>query len=164
MASISASSPLHSQSERRSQAGALMPAVALAWLQGSYFFLTGIWPIVHLRSFLWVTGPKTDHLVTGREEDHWLLMTVSVLIVSVGLTLLVSAYRRSVSAEIATLAIAASLGLTAIDVIYVARQVIWPIYLLDAVIEVILISAWLVALAAQPRLWRPAAREGAFDV
>jgi hypothetical protein len=32
----------------------------VALVQGVYFLLTGVWPIVHLPSFLAVTGPKTD--------------------------------------------------------------------------------------------------------
>ena len=33
---------------------------ALAWIQGLYFFFTSVWPIVHMSSFLAVTGPKHD--------------------------------------------------------------------------------------------------------
>jgi hypothetical protein len=47
-----------------------------------------------------VTGPKTDHLVTGRESDHWLVMTVGVLITAVAVTLLVAAWRRHVPLEV----------------------------------------------------------------
>jgi hypothetical protein len=32
----------------------------LAGLQGAYFLVTGVWPLVHMPSFLAVTGPKTD--------------------------------------------------------------------------------------------------------
>jgi hypothetical protein len=57
----------------------------------------------------------------------------------------VSLHARSV--DVLVLAVATATGLTAIDVIYVARGVIAPIYLADAVAEVGLIIAWLVALA-----------------
>jgi hypothetical protein len=33
---------------------------AIAGTQGTYFLLTGVWPLLHMRSFLTVTGPKTD--------------------------------------------------------------------------------------------------------
>ena len=66
----------------------------LTWLQGIYYTLTGIWPILSIQSFQMVTGPKTDHLVTGRESDHWLVMTVAVLIIAIGGTLLVAAWRK----------------------------------------------------------------------
>ena len=39
--------------------------------EGVYFFLTGLWPVVHLPSFIAVTGPK---------RDLWLVRTVGLLI------------------------------------------------------------------------------------
>jgi len=123
----------------------------LSWLQGLYYFLTGVWPLVSVRSFKMVTGEKTDNLSTGLEADHWLLMTVSLLITSISITLLIAAYRRTQSAEIAILAILAAVGLTTIDIVYVARQVIPPIYLLDAVLEVPLIVGWMISLATSSR-------------
>lgn len=124
---------------------------ALLWIQGLYYFATGVWPLVDLRSFQWVTGPKTDHLVTGLEADHWLVMTVGVLIMAIGFALLVAAVRRTRPVEIAALAVAAAVALTAIDVIYVARQVISPIYLADAAVEVLLAVAWSIAIRRETR-------------
>jgi hypothetical protein len=131
----------------------------MPWIQGTYFLLTGVWPLVHIRSFIWVTGPKTDHLPTGLEADHWLVMTAGVLITAVALALLVAAWSGRHSAEIVTLAIGASLGLAAIDLIYVSRGVIAPIYLVDALIQALLIGGWGVALLTEPPRWRSAARE-----
>jgi len=85
-------------------------------------------------------------LPSGLDQDHWLVMAVSLLITAISITLLMAAYRRTQSSELAVLAILAAGGLTAIDVIYTARKVILPIYLLDAMVEVPLILAWLVAL------------------
>jgi hypothetical protein len=130
----------------RSGAGISLFTVLL-WIQGVYYLVTGVWPLVSIETFQMVTGPKTDHLVTGREADHWLVMTVGVMITAVAVTLLVAAWRRRNPIEVAVLALATAVGLTAIDIIYVARQVILPIYLADAVAEVILIGAWMVALA-----------------
>jgi len=115
---------------------------ALLWIQGLYFLVTGIWPLVSIDTFQAVTGPKTDNLATGLLIDHWLVKTAGVLITAIGITLLTGAWRRSSSVELAVLAISASVGLAFIDVFYVARQVIAPIYLLDAVIELALIGGW----------------------
>jgi hypothetical protein len=52
----------------------------LLWVQGAYYLATGIWPLVSVETFQWVTGPKTDHLPSGYEADHWLVMTVGVLV------------------------------------------------------------------------------------
>jgi len=127
----------------------------LLWLQGPYYLLTGVWPVVSIRTFQMVTGPKTDHLPTGREADHWLVMTVGLLVTAIAATLLTAAWRRTFSPEIAFLAIGSAIGLTAIDIIYVTRHVIEPIYLVDAAIQVPLIFAWLFAVAPKRRKSRP---------
>jgi hypothetical protein len=101
---------------------------------------------VSIRTFQLVTGPKTDNQPTGLEADHWLVMTAGVLITAISLALLTAAWRRSTQLEIAVLAIGSALGLTAIDVIYVWRGVIAPIYLVDAAIEIPLILGWTVVL------------------
>jgi hypothetical protein len=121
----------------------------LLWVQGLYYLMTGVWPLVSIDTFQMVTGPKTDHLPTGRESDHWLVMTVGVLITAIGIALVVAAWRRRHPPETAVLAITSALGLIAIDVIYVARHVIAPIYLVDAVAEMLLIAVWTLALGRQ---------------
>jgi hypothetical protein len=114
----------------------------LLWVQGVYYFITGIWPLLSIRTFQMVTGPKTDHLTTGRQADHWLVMTVGVLICSIAITLLVAAWRKSFHFELAILALTAAAALTGIDIFYVARGAIAKIYLLDAALEIPLILAW----------------------
>lgn len=99
-----------------------------------------------IRTFQWVTGPKTDHLPTGREAAHWLVMTVGVLVTAIALSLMTAAWRRRIGGETMVLAVGTAVGLTGIDLIYVSRGVIHPIYLVDAVIEVLLIGAWAIAL------------------
>lgn len=102
--------------------------------QGSYFLLTGVWPLLHMRSFLAVTGPKTD---------LWLVRTVAALIIAIALTLLLGFVRNEISPEVRLLAMTSALALLAVDVIYVMKKVISPIYLADAVVEVVLISLWI---------------------
>src|SRR3954465_8669496 len=101
----------------------------LAMIQAGYFLITGVWPIVHLRSFMAVTGPKVD---------HWLVKTVGALVTIVGLTIGIAAARGRVGIEIFVLAAGSAAALGAVDVIYVAKRVIVKIYLADAVAEAIL--------------------------
>lgn len=112
------------------------PLVFMAWLQGIYFFVTGVWPLLHIASFVAVTGPKVD---------LWLVKTVGALIAVVGATLVLGARRRSVGPELAFLAVASAASLGAVDVIYALADRIWDIYLLDAVAEAGLIVLWGVA-------------------
>jgi hypothetical protein len=106
--------------------------------QGLYYFATGVWPLVHMASFLAVTGPKTD---------LWLVRTVGMLIAVIGFSLLVAAFRRTVGTEVRTLAMGSAAGLAAIDVIYVTIGVIPPVYLLDAVMEGLLLAGWAMLLS-----------------
>jgi hypothetical protein len=127
----------------------------LCAVQGLYCLITGAWPLVSIETFQAVTGRKTDHLVTGREGDHWLVNTVGVLVIANALVLLFAAWRNRPSPEVALLAIGSAVGLTAIDVTYVVRGVIPPIYLADAGLEVAYLIAWAWVLA-RTRRGRPA--------
>lgn len=109
----------------------------LLYLQGFYFLITGVWPFIHLESFLWVTGPK---------KDIWLLKTVAALISVAGLSFLVAGFRRESNAAIVTLALGSAFSLMAVDIYYATHDVIWDVYLLDAVAEALLIAAWVVLL------------------
>src|SRR4051812_11984802 len=93
----------------------------LAGAQGIYYVITGVWPIVHMRSFLAVTGPK---------HDLWLVKTVGALITCIGLTLGTAGWRGAASLEILVLGVSSALALTIVDIHYVVRKVIPPIYLL----------------------------------
>jgi hypothetical protein len=127
---------------RRVDSSSSSLAIGLAWTQGMYFLITGVWPIVSVETFEIVTGKKTDHLVTGREGDHWMLNTISALIIAIALVLLSAAWRKRITIDAALLAVASGLALTVIDVVYVTRGTIRPIYLLDAAVEVVLIVLW----------------------
>jgi hypothetical protein len=113
-------------------------------VQGAYFLLTGVWPIVSIETFQLVTGRKTDHLVTGREADHWLVNTVGVLVIAIGVTLLSAAWRGTFSADVSTLAIASAIGLICIDIVYYARGTISAVYLVDAALEAAFVTGWAV--------------------
>ena len=108
---------------------------SLAAVHAVYFLVTGLWPIVHLRSFMAVTGPK---------RDHWLVKTVGVIVTVIGVVIGLAALRGQYAIEVAVLAIGSAAALGAVDVIYVAKRVIPKIYLADAVAEAILIAAWLI--------------------
>lgn len=114
----------------------------IAAVQGIYYLATGAWPFIHLGSFLAVTGPKTD---------IWLLYTVSVLIVVIGTVLLAAAWLNRISGEIIVLAAGSAIALTGIDVVFVFRDVIDEIYLLDAALEVLLIAGWGIAVYSHSR-------------
>jgi hypothetical protein len=110
---------------------ALLLRVAL--VQGVYYLVTGLWPIVDIDSFQSVTGPKTD---------LWLVRTVGVLVTVIGLVLISAARHRRVTAEVLLLGLGSALALTAIDVIYALSGRISVIYLADAAAEIGLAALW----------------------
>lgn len=112
------------------------PAILLI-IQGGYYLISGVWPIAHIRSFLAVTGPKTDLR---------LVKTVGILVAVIGGVLLLAGLNKPTTVEIVVLAVGSLLALTAVDVIYVALKQIPKVYLLDAVIELIFLAGWLFAL------------------
>ena len=111
----------------------LSRAEAVAATQGAFYTATGVWPIVGLRSFEAVTGPK---------PEGWLVKTVGGLIGVAGAAMTSAALRKRVTPEIAMLGAGCAAVLAAIDVVYVARRRISPVYLLDAVAEGVLMAGW----------------------
>jgi hypothetical protein len=113
-------------------------ASSLAIVQGVYFLVTGVWPLISIRTFMVVTGPKTD---------LWLVKTVGVLVAVIGGVLILAGVRDAISPEVIFLATGSALALTWVDVNYVVKRVIAPIYLVDAAAEIVIIAAWGVSVA-----------------
>lgn len=111
----------------------------LAILQGIFYFATGVWPILSIRTFQMVTGPKTD---------LWLVKTVGALIAVIGLFLTAAGLHDRVTSEIVWLAAGSAAALMIVDVNYFLKGVISKIYLLDAVVESVLIVLWVAAAAS----------------
>jgi hypothetical protein len=112
-------------------------AVRLARLQAVIYLVTGIWPLLSIRSFEAVTGPKTD---------RWLVKTVGLLVAVVGAMLALASRSRRITPEVVLTAAGSAGALATIDVVYVAKRRISPVYLLDAVMELGLVAGW-IALA-----------------
>lgn len=94
--------------------------------QGAYYLATGLWPLLHMRSF---------EAVTGRKTDKWLVRTVGTLAAAIGATLLQGARRRHVPPEVRTLSLLSAAGFTAVEIPTVLGGRISPVYLADAAVE-----------------------------
>ena len=92
-------------------------------LQGGYYLLTGLWPILHIRSFNAVTGPKVD---------LWLVKMVALLTISIGISIL-AAYREGYHSRL--LNALAALSYFTIDTYYALSNRIPDIFLADALVE-----------------------------
>lgn len=116
----------------------------LAVIHGLYFCVTGLWPIIHMDSFLFVTGPK---------EDLWLVETVGMLAFAIGFGLLIGGWSRNITFPLSIIAVAAAIGFILVDIIFVWQLIISPIYLLDAAVEFVFLSAWIIYIF-KTRLWK----------
>ena len=109
--------------------------------QGVYFAVTGIWPLLHIGSFMKVTGPKTD---------VWLVKTISALIVAVSVPFLLAGSGDGPSKETRALAAGSAVALGAADLYYVAKGTLRKTYLLDALPEALFLAFWLTRLGRRP--------------
>ena len=99
--------------------------------QGAYYATTGVVPFVSRNAFEAVTGPK---------REWWLVQTVGALVTAVGAGLLGAAFRDRVTPEIVGIASGCAAGLAGIDVAYVLRRRISPVYLGDAAVQLALLA------------------------
>ena len=111
----------------------------LATVQGIYYLITGVWPLLDIESFMMVTGPK---------HDIWLVKTVGALVIPIGLVLLIAAKRKESLIQTVLLAITSAIAFTAIDTVYSLNDTIWNVYLIDAAAQVIFIAGWMIFVFA----------------
>jgi hypothetical protein len=102
--------------------------------QGVFYVATGLWPVIHLKSFEAVSGKKTD---------TWLVQTTGALIAAVGAALVAGAFEKPRSWALGILGIASAAALGAADVLFVAKRRIPRVYLADAAAEGAAIATWI---------------------
>lgn len=115
-----------------------------AALQTAYYLPTGIWPLipyVGIRTFEWFTGPKVD---------RWLVQTVAALVGVIGMVIGRARANDRITPEIEALGIGSAVSLATVDVVFVARRRISPIYLGDAVMNMIIVAFWLAGRRSKP--------------
>jgi uncharacterized protein (DUF2236 family) len=56
----------------------------------AYYLATGLWPILHIRSFMAITGPK---------RDQWLVKAMGAVVAAVGAAVALSSLRERPPAE-----------------------------------------------------------------
>lgn len=106
----------------------------VAGLQAAYYAGSGAMPLLAYRLF---------ERITGRKREPWLVKTVGLITVAIAWVLASDPAGRH--RQTRRLGVSAALAYGAIDIWYAAvRRRISPVYLLDAVVEVGLVIAWLV--------------------
>jgi hypothetical protein len=98
--------------------------------QGAAYVASGAWPLVSMRTFQAVTGPK---------RDDWLVRTVGGLAVAMGAGMIAS---RDKPLAVRPFAVAGALTFLAADVIGVATVRLRPVYLVDAAMQSVFLAGW----------------------
>lgn len=102
--------------------------------QATYTLITAVWPLVHIESFMEVTGYK---------REVWLVKTVGALLIPVALCLYAHLYFKSDHRPAIVLGSFTALAFACIDFYYALNDVIPDIYLADGVVELIFLGGWL---------------------
>jgi hypothetical protein len=111
-------------------------------VQGWVYVTTGLWPVVHLASFEYVTGEK---------YDDFLVHTVGLLLFVIGASLLRALHAGRPLTDVLRVSAGAAASLLAIDVVYFLNGRLPPIYLLDAAAELVFLAAGIVSIVVQRR-------------
>jgi hypothetical protein len=106
----------------------------LLLVQATYYFLTALWPIVHIESFM---------LITGYKVDHWLVKTVGALLIPVSLTLFSYLFISTDKKPAIILGGGCAIAFSCIDFYYALSGTISSVYLLDGILELFLLLGWI---------------------
>jgi len=105
----------------------------IARLQGWFYLLSGIWPLISGHTF---------QAVTGYKADFWLAQTVGLLLAITGVVLILAARASRITREIKLLGTLQSAALMVVDLYCVSQpRTTWS-YLLDAVVELGFVAGW----------------------
>jgi hypothetical protein len=100
--------------------------------QAFYYLITGLWPVLHIKSFEKITGPKTD---------KWLVKMVGLLAAAVGVVIFVSDNKN----DLKLLGGLSAASFMVIDFYYAAIGRISKVYWLDGIIQTAFFVYWFFA-------------------
>jgi hypothetical protein len=103
-------------------------------VQGIYYLISGLWPILHIHSFMKVTGPK---------RDLWLVKTVGAIITAIAIALLFGYVNNELTSAIKLMSILSAAAFAFVDFYYPLKGVISKIYMVDGLIQILLITCWI---------------------
>jgi hypothetical protein len=110
------------------------PAARVALMHGGYLLAAGLWPLVDLRSFKKVTGPKLE---------GWLTKGVGACLANIGAALGAAGARGKVARELRILGMSTAVSFAAMDLWYAgARRRISRVYLLNGLAQLGFAALW----------------------
>jgi hypothetical protein len=113
---------------------------ALVIIQGSYYMITALWPLIHIESYMMLVGPITD---------IWLAKTVATMVIAISITMFFHLSLRTDHRPLVLLGVSSSLAFAYTDVYYSVTGTLSNIYLLDAAAEFLFMASWVVLVFKQ---------------
>jgi hypothetical protein len=118
------------------------PENPVPFVQGFYYVLIGLTPVLAGGGFRAVRGP---------DADPWVLRSYGLIVAAVGAALLIESRRRNAVAGTGRPAIAVAVVLAAADVVFVATRTAPSVYLIDAAVQAAFVFWWVrVMLMREP--------------
>ena len=103
-------------------------------IQATYIFITAVWPIIDIESFMVVTGPKAD---------IWLVKTVGALLIPISLCMGIHLFIHTDRRPVLVLGMTCAIAFIVIDFYYALNDVISDIYMADGVLQIFFLLGWL---------------------
>ena len=111
--------------------------------QSIYILLTAIWPLIHIQSFIMVTGPK---------HDIWLVKTVGALLIPVGVCLLNFLLVTSNKLPAVLLGSLTTVAFIIVDFYYSVNDVISDVYQVDGIVQIVFLAGWFLCIGRMIRM------------
>ncbi len=105
----------------------------VARLQGVFYVLTGLWPVLSRATFEAVAGPKTD---------YWLVQAFGSVLAMIGVVLLFAARTGRIGREVVVLGVGMATVVAGCDVLAAAQPRNSGAYLADAAVEAGFVVWW----------------------
>lgn len=109
------------------------PRHVTAIVQTLYYVITGFWPVLHLASFLSVTGDKTD---------LWLVRSFGLIVAVIGLAIGYCTLRPSFLPAARFLGMLSASALVIIDVTIWTTAGVGAVYMIDFAVQAVLLGGW----------------------
>lgn len=107
---------------------------SLLIVQATYTMITAVWPLLHMESFM---------VVTGYKHDVWLVKTVGALLIPVAACLYSYLFVTTDRRPAIVLGAGTAVAFACIDFYYALTDVIADIYLADGFLELLFLGAWI---------------------
>jgi hypothetical protein len=108
---------------------------ALVIIQGSYYMITALWPLIHIESYMSFVGPISD---------IWLAKTVGTMVIAISATMFFHLSLKTDHRPLILLGLASSLAFAYTDTYYTFTGTLSSIYLLDAAAETLFMISWII--------------------